>query len=246
MVAKVALLAARAVLLELELAVQAVLALGDQVPYCAAKGGVNQLTKAMALALIDKGIRVNAVAPCFIATSILNTIPENVINQIKSRVALGRLGKPEDYAKLVHQIVTNDMLNGEAGNDTLLGGDGADFASGGDNDDSISGGAGNDTLSGDAGNDILLGGLGNDSLSGGDGNDSLSGGDGNDTLKGGLGADTLTGGAGSDTFSYDGANLSDLPDIITDFQTGVGGDLLDLNLLPVLQALELLRLHLRE
>ena len=43
--------------------VMAVMALADQVPYCAAKGGVNQLTKAMALALSDHGIRVNAIGP---------------------------------------------------------------------------------------------------------------------------------------------------------------------------------------
>jgi len=41
--------------------VMAVLALADQVPYCAAKGGANQLTKAMALALSDYGIRVNLI-----------------------------------------------------------------------------------------------------------------------------------------------------------------------------------------
>src|SRR3546814_20102742 len=50
--------------------VNAVLAIPSITPYCVAKGGVNQLTKVMALALADKGIRVNAVGPGSITTEL--------------------------------------------------------------------------------------------------------------------------------------------------------------------------------
>jgi len=54
--------------------VMAVMALADQVPYCAAKGGVNQLTKAMALALSDYGIRVNAIGPGPVLTELMQRV----------------------------------------------------------------------------------------------------------------------------------------------------------------------------
>lgn len=95
----------------------------------------------------------------------------------------------------------------------------------------IKGGAGDDflnaslatksvTIDGGAGNDILIGGVANDTMTGGDGADRLNG---------GAGADTLTGGAGIDAFDYNlGSESSGLSiDTITDFQGGVGGDVLD-------------------
>ena len=132
-----------------------------------------------------------------------------------------------------------DSLNGQAGNDTLLGGLGADVLYGELGNDSLEGGADNDTLDGGDGDDTLSGGSGNDILSGGLGADNLAGGDGNDTLTGGSGADVLTGGAGSDVFVLEAVTLTEandtsaLSDTITDFQTGVGGDSINLTQLHV-------------
>ena len=68
----------------------------------------------------------------------------------------------------------------------------------------------------------------NDTLFGGQGNDLLEGGQGDDFLDGGSGADTLTGGAGSDTFSVGYYSDRTTTDTVTDFQTGFGGDIIDL------------------
>jgi len=85
-----------------------------QTNYAATKFGVIGFTKTWFRELGPKGIRVNAVAPGFIATSILDTIPENVINQIKSRVALGRLGRPEEIASVYAFLASDDAgyING--------------------------------------------------------------------------------------------------------------------------------------
>lgn len=77
------------------------------------------------------------------------------------------------------------------------------------------------------GNDTILGSAGDDSIYGMAGDDILVGNGGNDVLVGANGADMMTGGDGSDTFVY--LRLQDAGDVITDFQTGQGGDVLDLS-----------------
>jgi len=79
--------------------VMAQLALADQVPYCAAKGGVNQLTKAMALALVDKGILVNCVAPGPVLTELMQRV---VHNEEKHKILMERL--PIGYVASCKQI----------------------------------------------------------------------------------------------------------------------------------------------
>lgn len=66
--------------------------------YVATKAGVIGLTKVWARELGRKGINVNAVAPGFIATDMVETIPEKVIADLESKTPLGRLGKPMDIA----------------------------------------------------------------------------------------------------------------------------------------------------
>lgn len=69
-----------------------------QTNYVAAKAGVIGMTKVWARELGRKGINVNAVAPGFIATEMVATMPEKIINMMKEKTPLDRLGKPEDIA----------------------------------------------------------------------------------------------------------------------------------------------------
>jgi len=66
--------------------------------YVATKSGVIGLSKTWARELGRKGIRVNAVAPGFIETPMVDTVPDNILEKLKSQTPLGRLGKPEDIA----------------------------------------------------------------------------------------------------------------------------------------------------
>lgn len=84
--------------------VNGVFAIPNQVPYCASKGGVGQLTKVMALALTGHNIRVNAVGPGSIATDMLkNAIltDDAAKRKVFSRTPMGRLGEPEEIANVV-------------------------------------------------------------------------------------------------------------------------------------------------
>ncbi len=69
-----------------------------QTNYVAAKSGIIGMTKVWARELGRKGINVNAVAPGFIATEMVETVPEKVIEMLKEKTPLGRLGNPEDIA----------------------------------------------------------------------------------------------------------------------------------------------------
>jgi acetoacetyl-CoA reductase/3-oxoacyl-[acyl-carrier protein] reductase len=48
------------------------------------------------------GLTVNAVAPGFIETEMLDTIPEKVLDRIRAQIPLGRLGRPDEIARVVH------------------------------------------------------------------------------------------------------------------------------------------------
>ena len=78
-----------------------------QTNYAATKFGVIGFTKTWSRELGPKGIRVNAVAPGFVATPILNTMPEKVVDEMKNRVPLKRLGQPEDIAN-VYAFLASD------------------------------------------------------------------------------------------------------------------------------------------
>jgi len=90
--------------------VMAVLALADQVPYCAAKGGVNQLTKAMALTLIGKGIRVNACAPGPVMTELMERVVHNQEKHtaLMERLPIGYIASCEEIARVIVFLASDD------------------------------------------------------------------------------------------------------------------------------------------
>lgn len=90
--------------------VNAVMAIPSITPYVVAKGGVNQLTKTMALALADKGIRVNAIGPGSIATELAQAVmndPEKAKGALM-RTPMGRFGEPDEIASVAVFLATED------------------------------------------------------------------------------------------------------------------------------------------
>ncbi len=90
--------------------VNGVLAIPNIASYNVSKGGVNQLTRAMALALADQGIRVNAVAPGTIATELAAQAvltSEEAKHKILSRTPLKRLGEPAEVADVVAWLASD-------------------------------------------------------------------------------------------------------------------------------------------
>lgn len=85
-----------------------------QTNYAASKFGVIGFVKTWARELGPKGIRCNAVAPGFVATHILDTIPEKVLEQLTERVPLRRLGTPEDIANVYAFLASDEAsyING--------------------------------------------------------------------------------------------------------------------------------------
>jgi len=85
-----------------------------QAAYSASKGGVVGMTLPIARDLARNGIRNMTIAPGIFGTPMLFSMPQEVQDALAANVPFpSRLGTPKDYAKLVHQIITNDMLNGE-------------------------------------------------------------------------------------------------------------------------------------
>jgi len=85
-----------------------------QTNYAATKSGIIGMTKVWARELGRKGIRVNAVAPGFIATDMVNAMPEKVIKIMQEKTPLGRLGKPEDIANTYLFLASDEasFING--------------------------------------------------------------------------------------------------------------------------------------
>jgi NAD(P)-dependent dehydrogenase (short-subunit alcohol dehydrogenase family) len=85
-----------------------------QAAYAASKGGVVGMTLPIARDLARNGVRCVTIAPGIFGTPMLFGMPQEVQDALAASVPFpSRLGKPSDYAKLVHQVITNDMLNGE-------------------------------------------------------------------------------------------------------------------------------------
>ena len=79
-----------------------------QTNYAATKAGVIGLTKTWARELGKYNITVNTVAPGFIATEMIATIPDKVIAMMTEKVPLKKLGTPEDVAKLYAFLASDD------------------------------------------------------------------------------------------------------------------------------------------
>ncbi|KER09573.1 MAG: 3-oxoacyl-ACP synthase [[Candidatus Thermochlorobacteriaceae] bacterium GBChlB] len=79
-----------------------------QTNYVATKAGVIGMTRVWARELGKKGITVNVVAPGFIETEMIQSVPEKVLNSVTERTPLGRLGKTEDIANAYCFLASDD------------------------------------------------------------------------------------------------------------------------------------------
>lgn len=85
-----------------------------QAAYSASKGGVVGMTLPIARDLARSGIRCNTIAPGIFGTPMMFAMPQEVQDSLAANIPFpSRLGRPEDYAQLVHSIITNEMINGE-------------------------------------------------------------------------------------------------------------------------------------
>ena len=78
-----------------------------QVNYAAAKSGIHGFTKSLAAEAARSNVTVNAIAPGYIATDMLSSIPDRVMEKIVAQIPVGRLGDPEEIARGV-QFLTSD------------------------------------------------------------------------------------------------------------------------------------------
>lgn len=90
--------------------INAQFALPDHVAYSISKGGINQLTKAMAIALAPQDIRVNAVGPGTIDTPLLaNVVKDKAFRtKVLSRTPMGRYGRPDEIAAIVAWLASDE------------------------------------------------------------------------------------------------------------------------------------------
>lgn len=79
-----------------------------QVNYAAAKSGIHGFTKALAQEGARVNITVNAIAPGYIDTDMVAAVPDEVLEKIRSRIPVGRLGHAEEIARGVAFLVSDD------------------------------------------------------------------------------------------------------------------------------------------
>ena len=76
--------------------------------YAAAKAGILGFTRSVAKEIAARGIRVNAVTPGFIKTDMTSVLSEKVVAAMEASIPLARLGEPEDIAKAVLFLVSDN------------------------------------------------------------------------------------------------------------------------------------------
>jgi acetoacetyl-CoA reductase/3-oxoacyl-[acyl-carrier protein] reductase len=83
-----------------------------------------QLQRSEKLTEDSIGVTVNAVAPGFVATEMLEHVPEKVLERIKAQIPVGRLGRPDEIARVVHflasdhsSFITGAVVNVNGGQD---------------------------------------------------------------------------------------------------------------------------------
>lgn len=72
-----------------------------QVNYSAAKAGMHGFTKALAREVAQSGITVNTISPGYVATDMINAVPEDIRNKILAEIPMGRFAEPEEIARVV-------------------------------------------------------------------------------------------------------------------------------------------------
>ena len=78
-----------------------------QTNYSASKAGLIGLTKSLAKEIGSRGVRVNCIAPGYIATELTDVLPDNAREALLGSTPLGRLGEPEDIARCVRFLVSD-------------------------------------------------------------------------------------------------------------------------------------------
>lgn len=79
-----------------------------QANYSAAKAGIHGFTMALAQEVARKGVTVNTISPGYIATDMVMAIPDDIREKIVAQIPVGRLGKPEEIARMVTYLAAEE------------------------------------------------------------------------------------------------------------------------------------------